>query len=39
MRREVLGAEVPKSTRETQPLGVRFRATLGEETRVELALA
>jgi hypothetical protein len=41
MRREMLGAEGPKSMREsgnTQPLEVRFRAALGEEPEVELKL-
>jgi hypothetical protein len=27
-----------RESRNTQPLGVRFRATLGEEPKVELAL-
>jgi hypothetical protein len=41
MRREMLGTEGPKSTREsqnTQPFDLRFRATLGKRSEVELAL-
>ena len=39
---DTLGTEVQVRTREsriTKPLGLRFRATLGEEAEVELALA
>jgi hypothetical protein len=41
MRRGMLGTEGLEPTREsqnTQPLGVRFRAKLGDKPEVELAL-
>jgi hypothetical protein len=38
-RYSVMAGRVPiRESRNTQPLGVRFRATLGEEPKVELAL-